>query len=224
MSSSWRTSTPRWPTEGFCPKSTSWMPDTSMPGRSTMPTAIITWNWSSRSRPPLSRGRRPPTSSTTPASPSTGTSARPCVRAGRPSVEWREGRSQAGTAVTRVRFAARHCGPCELRASCTNAKTGRNLTLRSKAEHDILRHARIAQETDDWRRRYKHRAGVEGTISQAVHAFGLRRSRYRGLAKTRLQHHLTGAAINFARLDAHLTGRPLARTRVSPFEALRPAG
>ncbi|MDT0543147.1 MULTISPECIES: transposase [Streptomyces] len=139
---------------------------------------------------------------------------------GQTGVEWREGRSQAGTAVTRVRFAARHCGPCELRASCTNAKTGRNLTLRSKAEHDILRQARIAQETEGRRRRYKHRAGVEGTISPAVHAFGLRRSRYRGLAETRLQHHLTGAAINFARL----TGRPLARTRVSLFAALRPAG
>ncbi|WP_435813373.1 IS1182 family transposase [Streptomyces rochei] len=143
---------------------------------------------------------------------------------GHTSVQWREARSQEGTAVTRVRFAARHCGPCELRTSCTTARTGRNLTLRTQAEHDILRKARVEQDTDHWRRRYAHRAGVEGTISQGVQAFGLRRSRYRGLAKTRLQHHLTGAAINLARLDAYLTGRPLARTRVSPFAALRPAG
>lgn len=45
-----------------------------------------------------------------------------------------------------------------------------------------------------------------------------------GLAKTRLQHHFTGAVTNLARLDAWLTGRPLARTRVSPFAAIRPAG
>ncbi len=32
------------------------------------------------------------------------------------------------------------------------------------------------------------RAGVEGTISQAVRGFGLRRSRYVGHAKTHLQH------------------------------------
>ena len=140
------------------------------------------------------------------------------------SVHWRAAQSHRGTPVTRIRFAARHCGPCELRASCTNAKTGRNLTLRPKAEHDILRQARIEQETDHWRRRYGHRAGVEGTISQGVKAFGLRRSRYRGLAKTRLQHHLTGAAVNLARLDAWITGWPLAPTRVSPFAALRPAG
>ncbi|BAJ29096.1 hypothetical protein KSE_32865 [Kitasatospora setae KM-6054] len=104
------------------------------------------------------------------------------------------------------------------------ATTGCNLTLRPRPEHDILRRTRIEQATDHWRRRYGHRASVEGTVSQAVQAFELRRSRYRGLAKTQLQHHLTGAAINLTRLDAWLTGRPLARTRVSPFAALRPAG
>ncbi|PNG16265.1 IS1182 family transposase [Streptomyces cahuitamycinicus] len=143
---------------------------------------------------------------------------------GQTNVVWREDQSHRGTPVTRVRFAARHCDPCELRTSCTSSRTGRNLTLRPKAEHDILQQARIEQDTDQWRRRYGHRAGVEGTISQGVQAFGLRRSRYRGLAKTRLQHHFTGAAINLARIDAWLTGRPLARTRVSPFAAIRPAG
>ncbi|ACU38873.1 transposase IS4 family protein [Actinosynnema mirum DSM 43827] len=143
---------------------------------------------------------------------------------GHTSVQWRDAHGNRGTPVTRVRFARRHCGPCELRTSCTNARTGRNLTLRPRAEHDILQQARVEQDTDHWRRRYGHRAGVEGAISQGVQAFGLRRSRYRGLAKTRLQHHLTGAAINLARLDAWHTGRPLARTRVSPFAALCPAG
>ncbi|MEU9182954.1 IS1182 family transposase [Streptomyces sp. NPDC048550] len=143
---------------------------------------------------------------------------------GRTSVSWLSGRSRHGTPVTRVRFGARECATCELRSSCTDCKTGRNLTLRPKAEHDILQQARIEQDTDHWRSRYGHRAGVEGTISQAVQAFGMRRSRYRGLTKTRLQHHLAGAAINLARLDAWLTGRPLARTRITPFAALRPAG
>ncbi|MEU2889965.1 transposase, partial [Streptomyces albidoflavus] len=63
----------------------------------------------------------------------------------------------------------------------------------------------------------------EGTISQGVGRCGLRKSRYRGLAKTSLQHQLTGAAINLARIDAHLTGTPRARTRTSHFAALRPA-
>ncbi|MEV0424854.1 IS1182 family transposase [Streptosporangium canum] len=143
---------------------------------------------------------------------------------GQTSVQWRAAHSQFDAPVIRVRFAARHCDPCELRTSCTNSRTGRNLTLRPKTEHDILQQARIEQDTGHWRRRYGHRAGVEGTISQGVQAFGLRRSRYRGLAKTWLQHHFTGAAVNLARIDAWLTGRPLAKTRISPFAALRPAG
>ncbi|CAM5498659.1 IS1182-like element ISSdi1 family transposase OS=Streptomyces rimosus subsp. rimosus (strain ATCC 10970 / DSM 40260 / JCM 4667 / NRRL 2234) OX=1265868 GN=SRIM_026605 PE=4 SV=1 [Streptomyces rimosus subsp. rimosus] len=65
---------------------------------------------------------------------------------------------------------------------------------------------------------------MEGTIGQAVHAFGIRRPRYRGLAKTHLHHLFTGAAINLVRIDAWLCGKPLAPTRSSPFAALRPAG
>ncbi|MDX3417239.1 transposase, partial [Streptomyces sp. MD20-1-1] len=86
-----------------------------------------------------------------------------------------------------------------------------------------LHQRRAEQETDAWKERYKMRAGVEGTISQAVNPCGLRRSRYRGLAKTSLQHQLTGAAINLARIDAHFTGARRARTRTSHFAALRPA-
>ncbi|MFI2642173.1 IS1182 family transposase [Streptomyces sp. NPDC018610] len=143
---------------------------------------------------------------------------------GRTNTVWSATHSHRGTPVTRVRFSPRDCGPCPLRADCTDSRHGRSLTFRPREEHEILQQARPEQDTDHWRRRYRHRAGVEGTISQGVQAFGLRRSRYRGLAKTRLQHHFTGAAVNLARLDAWLTGRPLARTRVSPFAALRPAG
>ena len=67
---------------------------------------------------------------------------------------------------------------------------------------------------------YAQQQGVEGTLSQAVRVFGLRRSRYRGLAKTGLQHLATAAALNLDRLTAWLAERPLAPTRVSRFAAL----
>ena len=66
------------------------------------------------------------------------------------------------------------------------------------------------------------RAGVEGTLSQGVRAFGLRRSRYRGLEKTHLQHVATAAAINIDRIVAWLEERPRATTRTSRFAALAP--
>lgn len=71
-----------------------------------------------------------------------------------------------------------------------------------------------------WKRRYRVRAGIEGTLSQGIRAFGMRRSRYIGLAKTGLQQACTGAAINVLQAVRWLEGRPRAKTRVTRFAAL----
>ena len=49
---------------------------------------------------------------------------------------------------------------------------------------------------------------------------GLRRSRYIGLAKTRLQHLVTAAAINLVRLAARVGDTAAAPTRRSAFARL----
>ncbi|WP_079195160.1 IS1182 family transposase [Streptomyces sp. CB02400] len=137
---------------------------------------------------------------------------------------WREDRSQQGLPVVRAQFSARDCRPCPVVRDCVpnfRAK-GRAITLRPQQAHRELQQARTLQQTDEWKERYKVRAGIEGTISQGVHSCDLRRSRYRGLAKTSLQHQLTGAAINLARINAHIIQMPRARTRVSHFAALLP--
>jgi transposase len=92
--------------------------------------------------------------------------------------------------------------------------------VQPRAEHEALRTARERLGTEEGRRRYARRAGIEGTLSQGVRAFGLRRSRYRGLAKTHLQHVATAAAINLERLAACFRGVPRAATRTSRFAAL----
>lgn len=145
--------------------------------------------------------------------------------AGVTATDWRPRNDSKGLPVIQVRFPVSRCGPCPNLRVCVNSASGRRreLMLRQRqAEHDAIRTIRAEQQTDAWKGRYKIRAGVEGTISQAVGRCGLRRSRYRGLVKTSLQHQLTGAAINLARIDAHLTGTPRARTRSSHFTALRP--
>ena len=127
-----------------------------------------------------------------------------------------------GNAVIHVRFPSRACTHCPERAQCTQAKTSpRNLTFRPRAEHEALQEARRQQETEEWRQRYATRAGVEGTLAQALQLFDLRHCRYIGLAKTRLQHVLTAVALNIVRLEAWWTGRPLAKTRISRFAALQ---
>ena len=45
----------------------------------------------------------------------------------------------------------------------------------------------------------KHRNAIEGTQSELVRAHGLRRTRYRGLPKAKLQNYFIGAACNVKR-------------------------
>ena len=89
-----------------------------------------------------------------------------------------------------------------------------------RAEYEALTAARGRLATKEGRRAYARRAGIEGTISQGVRAFGLRRSRYVGLVKTGLQQVCTAAAINVSRVVRWLDGVPRARTRVTRFAAL----
>jgi len=76
------------------------------------------------------------------------------------------------------------------------------------------------EETAAFAAEYARRAGIEGTISQGVRAFGLRRAKYVGPAKVHLQHVLTGAAINFVRVAAWLDEVPLGKARRSAFVKL----
>ncbi len=87
-------------------------------------------------------------------------------------------------------------------------------------DYEALAKARQRQKTAEFKEQYSLRSGIEGTISQAVRGFNLRPCRYRGLAKTHLQHILTAAAINLERIYAWLEGRPLAQTRQSHFEKM----
>ena len=114
-----------------------------------------------------------------------------------------------------VTFAKADCLPCPVRALCTTAKAGRRqLTVPPREVLQIQQANRAAQHDKAWQSRYAVRAGVEGTINQAID-LGIRRARYRGLDKTRLQHVLTACGINLIRLDAYWNGHMLDRTRTS---------
>jgi transposase len=71
--------------------------------------------------------------------------------------------------------------------------------------------------TKEFKDEYSNRAGIEGSISQAVRAFGLRRSRFVGMAKTRLQHYATAAAINLERVADWFAEIGHEKTRRSVF-------
>lgn len=142
---------------------------------------------------------------------------------GKKSKRWKPCHDVNGNPTVYVAFAQKDCQACPVRDQCTRSlKTGRSLTLRAQSDWLVLQQARLRQNTDDFKTTYATRAGIEGTISQAVRAFGLRYCRYIGFEKTQLQHIITAAAINVVRLTAWLRGEPLAQTRKSPFAQLAP--
>lgn len=144
---------------------------------------------------------------------------------GKVSVLWQPGRDRWGNEVVHTEFARSECLACGSRSLCTRARTeGREMTLRPRERHEALQTARGEQETTAWKAEYARRAGIEGTISEGVRGFGLRRCRYIGLAKADLQHVITAAAMNLSRLAAWLAEDPRAKTRTSRFARLAPAG
>ena len=139
---------------------------------------------------------------------------------GQTSRVWSASTDTAGQAVIHVQFVRQVCGACPARSACTKAKTGpRTLKLRPQPQYAVLQAARQYQETEEFKQRYRVRAGVEGTLAQGVQAFELRYARYCGMAKTSLQHIFTVLAINLTRLVAWWDARPKAQTRRSRFAA-----
>lgn len=143
---------------------------------------------------------------------------------GQVSQRWHLQQDRHGNDVIQVSFARQDCCACPCREPCTRSKDRpRGLKLKPRAPYMALQKARAYQQTDEFKERYKKRAGVEGTLSQGTRAFGLRRARYVGLAKTHLQHIVTATAINLTRAVAWLNEEPRAQTRRSRFAALAPA-
>jgi transposase len=143
---------------------------------------------------------------------------------GQQSISWLPHTYPKNGMTWEVRFARKDCTPCPHRAQCTRAKKEpRIVGLQAREPYEALQEARKRQTTEEFRQQYAPRAGIESTHAQGIRRCGLRQARYVGLAKTHLQHLATAAALNFVRLGEWLTGTPRAKTRCSPFAALKAA-
>ena len=102
-----------------------------------------------------------------------------------------------GKVSYRFEFGA-HCHDCSLRGQCLG-QDQRHRSLVVGEHHTLLQSRRQEQQTHAFKVRMKHRNAIEGTQSELVRAHGLRRARYRGLAKVKLQNYFIGAACNVKR-------------------------
>jgi transposase len=144
---------------------------------------------------------------------------------GKRSRRWKEEHDSNGNPTIHIEFAAADCQACPVRAECTKSeRRGRQLNIRRRETQQALRAARERQTTATFKEQYAQRAGMEGTLSLGVRMGGLRRSRYIGEAKTRLQELFIAIGLNLARVAVWLAGeRPLVR-RTSAFVKLMTAG
>ncbi len=139
--------------------------------------------------------------------------------AGRESLSWTPAVDCYDNQVIKIKFSMKDCKPCPMKAHCTKAPR-RAISVRVKEHHQALQAVRARQKDPAFWGKYRARSGIEGTISQGVRAFGMRRSRYRGMEKTHLQHLIIATAINLARVLAWLEEEQRAKTRTSKFAAL----
>ena len=143
---------------------------------------------------------------------------------GKQSISWLPRTYPKSGMQFEARFARNDCATCPMRSRCTRSKVEpRIITLQAREDYEALQAARRNQATKEFRKSYAARAGVEGTHAQAIRRCGLRRCRYIGLAKTRLQHVITAVAVNLVRVAEWHNGTPLANTRISQFAALQMA-
>jgi transposase len=122
---------------------------------------------------------------------------------------WSDSHNDFGAPVVHIRFPVAACRACPLRPQCmptsTSTKHGRSLKL--KRSHVQVKARRQEQTTPAFQELYRHRAGIEASLGNAVRQHGARRARYRGTVKTNLQHLFLASAINLKRAAAWLIGR-----------------
>ncbi len=142
---------------------------------------------------------------------------------GKQSCLWMERTDRHQHEVAHIKFAVQDCLECPVRTQCTHSvKEPRNLMIRRDHAYQVLQEARHHQKTQEFKALYATRAGIEGTISQEVRAFGARRCRYVGAAKAHFQQLMTAVAVNVVRLNAWIAEQPRGQTRRSRFAALAP--
>jgi transposase len=140
---------------------------------------------------------------------------------GQVSSSWTPAIDHRNNEVITIKFGRAECGVCESAAKCTRTQPPRRaITIRPQAQHEALVAGRQQQQREEFKQEYSRRAGIEGSIAQGVRSCGLRRARYKGLAKNHLQHLMIAAGINLIRIVRWLMGEKKAATPVSAFARL----
>jgi transposase len=121
---------------------------------------------------------------------------------GQTSTRWKPGHGSRGEEMIQVSFTGQTCQRCPVKEACTKqASRGRMLTIPPQAIHEALQARRKEQTSPSFQQKYAQRSGIEGTISEGVRKYGMRRARYKGKEKIQVQMNAIAAALNISRLE-----------------------
>ena len=110
---------------------------------------------------------------------------------GRTIISWTPAMDKCSNETLKIKFSVRDCKLRLSRLRCTLVSR-RTINVRRQDHHMALEAVRAREKSGEFALEYAQRAGIEGTISQGVRSMKLRRARYVGLAKTRLEHIFLG--------------------------------
>ena len=102
---------------------------------------------------------------------------------GKTSIHWNERRTRRQSTNVAIAFDRRQFVGLTS-PSLAGAKIEAMTPHVLEKQYEALQQARKRQTTPEYKKLYGLRAGIEGTISTGVRVMGMRRSRYRGLART----------------------------------------
>lgn len=118
------------------------------------------------------------------------------------------GQQPAETSVAGIRlqvvFATETCQRCPHKDRCPASSVGRG-SSRYQYTHDrvVLRRRRLKERGEEFRDRYRWRAGVEATMSRFKHQMGMAGLRVRGMASITYVATLRALGLNIRRVAAH---------------------
>jgi transposase len=118
---------------------------------------------------------------------------------------------KSGKVAYRFEFGSQ-CHDCLYKDVCV-PKTQAHRTIVVGAYHEALQQRRREQQSQEFELRMHQRSAIEGTISELVRGHGLRRARYKGLAKVDLQNQFIAAACNIKRWLQKLQGMVIAAAK-----------
>lgn len=119
-------------------------------------------------------------------------------------------------------FSADSCRDCPHVEHCpTKRRKNGNRVLRTTLKKAALARRRKYQNTEEFRKRYAPRAGIEATNSELKRGHGLGRLRVRGFLRVRLAVYMKALACNLKRMVRHLAAKrkAAAKAALSPQNA-----